>query len=172
MHQFDAADLAELRGDVDDNAALCRQHRPQHGLAAQKRAAHMHGKHPVEIGGRQVDETGLMHVPGIVDQNRAIPECGLGRGHQTGDIAFNRDIAGHRKGLAAKRHDFARHRLGARPQNIIDGDRHPVPGKAMGNSPANAGTGPGDDGNRLAHQLSSCMAKRLARRIESVIRMA
>ena len=111
-------------------------------------------------------------MPGIVDQNRAVPECGLGRGQQAGDIAFNRDIARHRNGLAAKRRYFRRHRLRARAQKIIDGDRHPVPGEAVGDGPANAGTSPGDDGNGLAHQLSSCMAKRLARRIESVIRMA
>ena len=76
VNELDAADLSELRGHVDDDAGLAGEHGGQDGLGHQEHAADMHGEHPVEIRGRQVDEQGLMHMPGVVDEMGGIAKCG------------------------------------------------------------------------------------------------
>src|SRR3712207_7426440 len=63
------SDLAELRGDVDDNALAPLEHPGQHGARAQERAPEVDPDHAVEVLDGEIHEELLLAVAGVVDEH-------------------------------------------------------------------------------------------------------
>ena len=72
----------------------------------------MHREHPVEIGGREVHEQGLMDEPGIVYKMGWVAKYGARCAGDVLDVRFARDIAEpQRSQVAAARLDLCRNGL-------------------------------------------------------------
>ena len=75
VRELDPADLAELRGDIDNHPFPCGEHRSDRAAGAEEGAAEMDSDHAVELGRRQFLEGRLVDEAGIVDEQRAGPKA-------------------------------------------------------------------------------------------------
>ena len=138
MHKLDAADLAELRGDVDDGAGLALQHGREHRADTKEVAAHMHGEHAVEVFGFQIDEARLVDVARIVDEMCAVAmRVATGSGDGV-DIGLFRDVAANGDGFALRLLDLGDYGHGGIEAYIVGGDGIAVAGQPQCDGAADA----------------------------------
>ena len=113
----------------------------------------MHREHAVEIGGREVDEQGLLNDPRIVYEMRRVAKCSARCADDGLHIGFARDVARRSDRSSALRFDLRCNGLARLSAQVVD--RHSV---AVGGEPKRAGapdsrSRPGDD-DALHHTAS------------------
>ena len=144
--------------DVDDAAPALAPHRWQNGAAGQVRPPHVDCDGQVPLGRAYLqDALAQHHDPGVVHQHvdPAVPVEHLP--DHLRDLRFIRHVTGHGKGLSPGGLDVPGGLLDVprQPRGRLgpgaNGHLSPLPGVLLGDGPAQAAAGPGDDSHKPFH---------------------
>ena len=111
VHHLGAADLAELRGDVDDRAAAARQHSRDREARPEEDAAEVDGHHAVVLGDRQLLERELADDPRVVHEHVDAAELRLDAVDGGAHLRLVGHVAGDEERAAARRAHVGEHGL-------------------------------------------------------------
>ena len=133
------------RTHVDDGAAPGALHGTGCGLAHQERALDVHLDHRIEILFGHVQKVGRLENACVVDQHIDAAKGLQHMVHQSVDIGFARDVAGHETGAVACTAQFGGHSRAALAVHIGQHHMGLFGRKAAGTGLTNAVGRPGDD---------------------------